>query len=619
MKCETCPAEATNHIKHIDMHFCSMCLATADQLIARLIADRYGKLNTMNPVIIAYVPPPGIGHPEAFISNLAESRPLSLPVLLFQDVARELPFPTHQLNMSPEAASEGGPKWPAVSNAAFLCAAKLAAKKGYTHMIYLEEDCRVVPGWDAKLWEAYCDLNNPKMIAGSLVVYHAHQLPPKAKAWARALLDRNYDKNIPVPSYGTPESKPPHRAAVFPNGALAVYPVETILAMFDLGVQPVLRVAKAISAYDHEIGWKLVETWGDSLQYRVAHLPCVLSTYKEQVLSAERLQSMLGREVVGIHPVKTDWTPTHYTPKTTAVTETAASLGEQRHQDDEAGRGSGTYGKEPGYSMSIFIVTYKPDFGWLYHCLRSIGRFCRGFHEVVVAVPNRDMEALEKIRKRLNEDGAWPSNLNLLFHGYQETQGKGHLDHNFRKCSADKFCGPVDLIAHVDADCVFREPTTPEAFMQGGKPVLLIEPYEHLRTAHPGRFHWKAGVDRALGIDAKFETMCRHPAVHWRGLYGAMRQRVEENHGVSFYDYVMSCQSERPCGFAEFPTLGAYAVASKSYGKNYRFIDVTKEDRPHEHLIQFWSRQSPELPQDIWIEGKLQKVVPAELIKEIMP
>lgn len=230
-------------------------------------------------------------------------------------------------------------------------------------------------------------------------------------------------------------------------------------------------------------------------------------------------------------------------------------------------------------NTEILIVTYLRDLEYLRWNLKSIRKFASGFHNVRLLVPNQEMQ---KFRFELREF----SDL-IMCDGYPRVDDSRlwHLQHQAMKCRADQICPGTDFILFLDSDCVLTEPVTPEDYFVDEKPVLLIEEYSRLPANHP----WKPTVDRALGIDAKYETMRRHPAVHYRGMFKDFREAVERQQNRHFDEYVLSCKSDFPWGWSEFATLGAFVLWDAAWRDKYHFIDVGKVPYPKGKLIQFWS------------------------------
>lgn len=244
------------------------------------------------------------------------------------------------------------------------------------------------------------------------------------------------------------------------------------------------------------------------------------------------------------------------------------------------------FGKTPSAvaipTVDIFIVTFARDVEFCHWCLKSIGKFVRNANRVVLLVPKRDQDKFRLIVQGYNnERGNGPR---CVLKTFAEQAGKGMLHHEAMVCSADQFC-EADYILHMDADCVFKEPVdVVQEYFHEGKPIMLKETFTTIgEVVGP----WQDAVEKALGFRPEYETMRRHPAVHPRGLYAEVRKAVEASTKQPFLDYVLSCRNEFPQTFAEYPTLGAWALR---YAPDlHHWIDVGKEPRPADKLYQFWS------------------------------
>lgn len=230
--------------------------------------------------------------------------------------------------------------------------------------------------------------------------------------------------------------------------------------------------------------------------------------------------------------------------------------------------------------VEIFCVTFHRDLACTEYMLKSCQKHAHGFAGITLLVPDVDRHFFEPI-------GAAAG---AKIKTYHEIAGKGMIHHELMICRADEYCPDVDNILHIDSDCMFTEPVSPEDYFVQGKPVLLIEAFEVMaKRGQMGeaRCQWKSRVDRAIGGDCKFETMCRHPAVHGIWLYKMLRQEIEQFTHISVNDYVLAQQSNYPQGFAEFPALGA--VVLRGAPELYHLIDVTSAPRPPDKLVQFWT------------------------------
>lgn len=253
-------------------------------------------------------------------------------------------------------------------------------------------------------------------------------------------------------------------------------------------------------------------------------------------------------------------------------------------------------------NIEILIVTYAKDIGWLEHCLRSIRKFGTGFAGVTLVVPVQEFSAFQEI--------ATDFECKLKSYWRTENSEKWHLHAQAQKCLADIYCPDADFILHQDSDCIWKEPFTPEDYFKAGKPFMCIEPYSRISSP------WKAVVERALGIPVEFETMRRHPQVNPKGVYKDMRARIEGAHNTDFLSYVLSCKGTFPWGFTEHNTIGAFALSDPIWQSHYDWIDLSKEPKPPDKVIQFWSYGPIDQPQDGPNSGI--KVIPIEVINRIL-
>ncbi len=232
---------------------------------------------------------------------------------------------------------------------------------------------------------------------------------------------------------------------------------------------------------------------------------------------------------------------------------------------------------------SLLIVSWLQDLCWLEYCLRSIEKFATGFHETVVLVPQQE---LEEFQDRLVS----PPGIRIKTYHRVEDKAKWHLHHQAMKCHADAWCLTADFVLHIDSDCVFSAPVTPEDYFVDGKPVMLIEPYKNL-VNNP----WQIPTQNALKRTVEWETMRRHPQVNPIEVYLDLREHIHRLHNMTLESYILRQKADFPWGISEHNLIGAYAF--ESHRDAYHWIDVSKKSRPASKLIQFWSHSPPDKPQ----------------------
>lgn len=261
--------------------------------------------------------------------------------------------------------------------------------------------------------------------------------------------------------------------------------------------------------------------------------------------------------------------------------------------------------------VSILIISYIKHFPWLKQCLRSIEKYATGFHEVSVWVPNEDVPEMQKLEQEYR--GVVP----LRIGPYADWLDKPFLRHMDVIMHSDQCCPESDYIFHIDSDCIFIEPVKPEDYFVNGKPVLMHADYEWLCKIEPTIRCWQEASQRALGWRPPTEGMRRHGACHPRETYLLTRQCIERNVGKLISDFIHDQQEAFPNGFAEFPTLSAYAWRFLS--DRYHWINQETETRPKDKIFQMWGKGSLDAPQEIWHGDQKITVVPNEVFQKYLP
>lgn len=253
----------------------------------------------------------------------------------------------------------------------------------------------------------------------------------------------------------------------------------------------------------------------------------------------------------------------------------------------------------------ILITSYLPDREWLEFNLRSIRKFATGFDDVVIVVPTPQCDNFTPLAEKYG--------VRLRLRRSSPNPVDDHNQHQVAKLCADEYCENSDLILHTDSDCIFVEPVTPDDYMPDGKPELLINKFENVGAA----ICWRAGVNRALGINATYETMRRHPAVHYAGVYPELRTLIAAKHKMTMEQYLVRphAQNERP---SEFNILGNFVLMTPRWRERYQIIDLSKEKPPasSRKLIQFWSLSPPDKPQKSPCDGTVCR--PIDVINRIL-
>lgn len=254
----------------------------------------------------------------------------------------------------------------------------------------------------------------------------------------------------------------------------------------------------------------------------------------------------------------------------------------------------------PRHRTEILIVTHARDMDFLRYCIRSIGKYAKGFEGTTLVVPRA-------------EDGQFDWALGyapVKIKYFDELPDRGMLHHEVQVCMADRWCPDADVILHMDADCMVMDVMTPEAYAPGGRPTLCREAYSICGPRNENRLHWRAAVENATGITPEHCTMVRHPQCNIRQVYAAMRRAVERHTGMDFTEYVLSGRNEFPQSFAEFPTINA--VALRDYAARYTIVDYDHERDARECGIrsrdfQYLYRHERDHVVEAWSHGGVER------------
>ncbi len=254
----------------------------------------------MKPAVIAYLPPPSHGNPQAFLANM-QANPAGVDVHFYSDHAAYGVNPCQ----SPTVVFHPHAKF-RISNHAFLSGLKLAIDKEVTHMLYVEEDSRVLgDGWAERLFQEF--LTYPNATTGGTPV--AYNISDSGHIALRRVTEFAADY---LRAAGTPmtiHGYEPH-FYFYPNGSLSILDVQMMQAFFPAGFEnDISRSARTNMAWDEIIGRSLWATYGVDVFDHFA--PSVLSysgcgdrVYTEK----ERIEMLESGSKLAVHQVKSSWT-----------------------------------------------------------------------------------------------------------------------------------------------------------------------------------------------------------------------------------------------------------------------------------------------------------------------
>lgn len=222
-------------------------------------------------------------------------------------------------------------------------------------------------------------------------------------------------------------------------------------------------------------------------------------------------------------------------------------------------------------STAIFIRSYSKDLPWLSYCLKSIHKYCTGFSEIIVAVPDTELAQF----KHLTAETV------IGVH-----DGKpGYLKQQVDKLAADQHT-QADFILHLDSDMCITEPLTPEFFIKDGKPIWIVTPWDAMGPTE--KRAWFHVMSKCLQESPPYEFMRKCAIMAPRDLYSKFREFIQHTHGISMDAYVMNQPMHE---FSEYNCFGFYLWLH--HRERIYWHDTTIDGIPKWPFIQKWS----------WIEG----------------
>jgi hypothetical protein len=264
-----------------------------------------------NLCIFVYLPPPGVGHTEVFLKNLRDFPPHNRVFMI-----SEHPWPGVTKIVNP--VSLVGKDYQKIYNLLLVESLRIARKEGYSHMLYLETDCRVKgDDWDDRIYTEF--LEHKQAILGGCLAICGDLTSPAFNSQFTKLTNKynsndsnGVKRNWPIIRQGNYRTNHP---IVFVNGAPAIYEVKAILEIIE-EEQKQNNLAQ-VKVLDADLGWMIGRKFGILESFnKIVHLPLVLATGGETIIPfSDRTSQLTDLKVAAIHSIKTRWRPTKRCPR----------------------------------------------------------------------------------------------------------------------------------------------------------------------------------------------------------------------------------------------------------------------------------------------------------------
>ena len=240
-------------------------------------------------------------------------------------------------------------------------------------------------------------------------------------------------------------------------------------------------------------------------------------------------------------------------------------------------------------NTTIFTVAYDNDLEFLKYNLKSINKFCEGYHKNIVLLDDHYNDCKETI-DYLEEIGQV-----YFINNEAQLIEKGYVRQQYIKLIADKYMPEkCDFICHVDCDGIFIKKQRPSDYFENGKPIILkysySNIYEKLREKRePERAEkdvmafnvWQKTTSKLMGFDVEYEYMQSNPFIYPIEVQKRVREYLEKIHSKPLIDIIKNEHI-----ISEFNIIGAYCEKfekEKFYwierDGNKEFKDLVKKRR----------------------------------------
>lgn len=282
-------------------------------------------MSQLSLATIAYIPPSSIStkicHPAAFVENITKFK-TRYPLCLYTDGnwgVAELKIGNPELSVSQDVKLKNG--WPnqfVLNNLIFFTGLRVALRRGFTHIIYLEADCRVNgDNWDEALFDFHFSHPEPLVASGTAVAFNVCTAGQQAHLrWRQWVNDQKAipgHEGLKCAVYGwRGQSTTTEKPTVFVNGALGVYDVRWLQKLFGLdGLPPgetkdsCRALAENTFAWDFALGYELWKRFEIHSFELIANNPGIYSGFGEVLTTSEQRLEMLRSGVVkAVHQIK---------------------------------------------------------------------------------------------------------------------------------------------------------------------------------------------------------------------------------------------------------------------------------------------------------------------------
>ena len=227
---------------------------------------------------------------------------------------------------------------------------------------------------------------------------------------------------------------------------------------------------------------------------------------------------------------------------------------------------------------SIITITYDKELEYLKYNLKSIQKFCHGYHENIIVIDDHENDCVET-QKYLESIGQ-----KYFVNREAKKIKQGYIRQQYIKLFSEQYVSSdTDYICHVDTDNIFTNHHDPSVYFNDGKPILGIQKWSEMPNTI-----FKPYTDQTMEYESDYNFMRRMPLVYDFDLFPRLREYIINLKG-ELIDYLNTLET-----ISEYNLLGAFAY--KFHQEKYYWVDtVAQKDLWLKQLklpcIQYSSRQ----------------------------
>lgn len=210
---------------------------------------------------------------------------------------------------------------------------------------------------------------------------------------------------------------------------------------------------------------------------------------------------------------------------------------------------------------AIITVTYDKDLGYLKYNLKSIEKYCKGYHENVVVIDDHENDC-EQTQQYLESIGQ-----KYFINREAKKIKEGYIRQQYIKLFSEQYVSSdTDYICHVDSDNIFTDRHDPSVYFNGDKPILGMQKWSQMPNTV-----FKPWTDRTLEYESDYNFMRRMPLVYHTDLFPKLREYISNLKG-DIIDYLNTLET-----ISEYNLLGAYAY--KFTRESFHWIDINESTK----------------------------------------